>query len=98
MTVLEVRNSLAAIGIGEDVWLHELKPWEKIGSICTQSTYHVYLNNEYDYRFNSTTEMLEIALLNDDRTIRKAIDYTSIVCFNGTHYFERGVPIAKSFR
>ena len=98
MTVLEVRNALAEIGMSEDVWLHETNPWEKIGTVCMQSTYHIYLNKEYDYRFNSTTECLEIAILDNDRTIKKSIDYTNIVCFNGTHFFERGVPHIKSFR
>ena len=98
MTVLEVRNALAVIGMSENVWLHETNPWEKIGTICTQSTYHVYLNKEYDYRFNSTNECLEIAILDEDRSIKKVIEYTNIVCFNGAHYFERGVPIMKSFR
>jgi hypothetical protein len=98
MTVTEVKNALTALGIDENVWLHETKPWEKIASICTQSTYHVYLDRNYDYRFNSDDETLEIAILDDGRSIKKAIDYTSIVCFNGVHYLERGVPIMKSFR
>ncbi len=98
MTITEVRNSLMALGISEDVWLHETKIWEKIATICTQSTYHVYLNIDYDYRFNSTDEVLEIAILDDNRTIKKVIDYGSIVCFNGVHRFERGVPIMKGFR
>jgi hypothetical protein len=98
MTVTEVRSSLTALGIDEDVWLHETNLWQKIGTICTQSTYHIYLNPNYDYRFNSTTEVLEIALLNDDRTVKKAIEYENIVCFNGIHGYDGGVPVLKNFR
>lgn len=98
MTVTEVRNSLIALGISEDVWLRETRPWEKVGTICTQSTYHVYLHNSVDYMFNSVTETLDIAILSDPRIIAKSIDYTNIVCFNGSYYTDRGVQNIKSFR
>lgn len=98
MTVAEVRNSLTALGISEDVWLHESNPWQIIGTICVQSTYHIYLNPNYDYRFNSTNEVLEIAWLDDGRTIKKVVEYENIVCFNGIHGHEHGVPVLKNFR
>lgn len=98
MTVAEVKSSLAALGISEDVWLHETAPWEKIGTICMQSTYHIYLDRYYDYMFNSVTETLDIAILDPDRTIKRSIDYTNIVCFNGTYYINGGVQHIKSFR
>ena len=98
MTVLEVRNSLIELGVSEDVWLHATNPWDTIGTVCTQSTYHIYLNKEYDYKFNSVTECLEIAVLDDARTVKKVIDYTNIVCFVGTHIHYRGVPMMKSYR
>lgn len=98
MTVAEVRSSLTALGIAEDAWLHESKPWQRIGTICTQSTYHIYLNPNYDYRFNSTDEVLEIAILDNNRTIKKVIEYENIVCFNGIHGHEHGVPVVKNFR
>ena len=98
MTVAEVRSSLTALGMSEDVWLHTTNPWYKLGSICLQSTYHVYLSPTYDYRFNSTDEVLEIAILDPGRSVKKAIDYESIVCFNGTYGHEHSVPVVKNFR
>lgn len=100
MTVAEVRSSLTALGIVEDAWLNASKPWQKIGTICTQSTYHVYLNPNYDYKFNSTDELLEIAIIdkNGNRIIKKVIEYENIVCFNGIHGHEHSVPVVKNFR
>lgn len=98
MTVAEVKSSLADLGILEDVWLRETHLWEKVGTICTQSTYHVYIDRYVDYMFNSTTETLDIAMLDDARTIKKSIDYSNIVCFDATHYIYRGAQCIKSYR
>jgi hypothetical protein len=48
--------------------------------------------------FNSVTETLDIAMLDVERSIKKSIDYTNIVCFSATHNIDRGVPSIKSFR
>jgi len=98
MTAVEIRGALLELGLEEDIWLHELNPWDKIGTVCLQSTYHVYLDRFFDYKFNSETETLDIAVLDDDRSIKRSIDYSNIVCFNGIYRFERGVPHIKSFR
>ena len=98
MTVAEVKSSLTALGISEDVWLNATNPWYKIGTICLQSTYHVYLIPGYDYRFNSTDEVLEIAILDPGRSVKKVVDYNNIVCFNGTYGYQQSVPVVKNFR
>lgn len=98
MTTTEVNNALIQAGLDKNVWLHETRPWEKIATVCLQSTYHVYLNPEYDYRFNSVDGVLEVSLMDTARTIKKIVDYSNIVCFNGTYYYDRGVPNIKSFR
>jgi hypothetical protein len=36
--------------------------------------------------------------MNNDRTVKKAIEYENIVCFNGTHGHEHGAPVVKNFR
>ena len=98
MTVAEVQSSLTALGLSEDVWLNAGNLWEKIGAICVQSTYHVYINPLYDYRFNSTDEVLEVAILDTERTVKKIVEYENIVCFNGTYGYQQSVPVVKNFR
>lgn len=98
MTAIEMTNALASFGLSEDVWLNTLEPWNIIGTVCTQSTYHIYLNKEYNYRFNSTNETLEIALLDTNNTIKRVVDYSNIVCLVGTYKYLHGAPIMKGFR
>lgn len=98
MTKTEITAVLTSLDLSPNVWLHENNPWDKVSTICTQSTYHVYLNPDYDYRFNHTKELLEVAIMDNSRTIKKVITYDNIKCFNGTYIYSHGVPVQKNFR
>lgn len=100
MTKLEIEAALDVIGFTEDAWLSAMKPWELVSTIIVDSTYHVYLNPSNDYRFNSSTEELEVGMFNNEGNpvVKRVIPYNNIRAFSGSHVFHRGVPHSKGFR
>lgn len=100
MTKSEITAALETIGFEQDAWLAAAKPWEVIGVIVVDSSYNIYLDPLNNYRFNGTTEELEIALINKDGdpVIKRVIPYKNITAFDGTYFLDRGVPHIKSFR
>lgn len=100
MTKTQITAALAEMGLQEDVYLRQHKLWEIMASICLQSTFHIYLDIFHDYKFNSVNGQLEIYSIDkdDNRRLKRLVDYENIVCFNCTDYMYMGTPIKKGFR
>lgn len=98
MTKQEIIDSLAGLAIPTNVWLNQLGWHTIVGTVCLQSTYHIYTDPTHDYFFDTEEEVLKISFLDENRTVKRIVDFGNIVCFNGTHQIVRGIPYMKNFK